>query len=246
MTARRPIRARPRRKQDGFLLLGIVTMLSIFGIMSGMAVQEWSVIERREREAELLFIQEQYAAAILFYQQEQGKYPVSLEDLDREGQHGRFIRKLYTDPITHSKSIEDWCLLKIGPAGRVVSSCSAGDALGGIGLGSSFKPGRETAVTPGNRNQALIGGIVGVHSRSSEQAFNTAARGESTYDKWYYTTQDYQRDVSARAIPGLPSGQKPGVGRGPQRPGQPGMPPGLNRPGRNRPGLRVPGPRKRH
>jgi uncharacterized membrane protein YgcG len=207
------------------LLLGLMTMLVVMSILTGMAVQEWSVVEQREREADLIFIQEQFAAGILAYQQDQGAAPAELEQLTRKGQKGQvFLRKKWTDPMIRGSKFEDWCLLKIGAAGRVVSTCSTeGGGEGaaenqpgelGLGSGAGFRL-NEQATTANPRRQpggvAPGGiGIVGVHSKSTKKAFNTVKRGEDTYNKWEYTIEDYRKDVSAHMIPGLPGGQGPG------------------------------------
>jgi len=231
------------------LLLGLMTMLVVMAILAGMAMQEWSVVEQREREADLMFIQEQFAAGILAYQQDQGAAPAELEQLTRKGQKGQvFLRKKWTDPMIRGSKFEDWCVLKVGAAGRVVSTCSAeggGEGAGKnqpgeLGLGSSagFRVG-EQATTANPRRQpggtAPGGvGIVGVHSKSKKKAFNTVKRGEDTYDRWEYTIEDYRKEVGARMIPGLPGGQGPGAsgkgGQGGQQPGQ------TTRPGSGFPG----------
>ncbi|UCF69197.1 MAG: hypothetical protein JSV80_07920, partial [Acidobacteriota bacterium] len=175
--------------------------------------------------------------AILFYQQDQGKLPTKLEELDESGQNRqRFIRKLYLDPMTRAESVEDWCLVKVGAAGRVFSSCQEEGDPAVMGLGKTFRLG-EAAGQPRSRGTpATQGGIVGVHSKSTERAFNTVKRGEETYDRWLYTTEDYEKEVSMRSIPGLPQAQQPGIGgkqgqRGPQQPGATQQ----TTPGRDRP-----------
>ncbi len=213
-----PMRDRREKKgrrpaEQGFLLLGVFVTIMVSGIMTGMVAQEWSVMERREREAQYLFVQEQYAAAILRFQQDQGRFPTKLEELvEQKGQKNQmFIRRGYFDPITRSKSLEDWCLLKVGAAGRVVSSCSAEGDPNQIGLGSSIGLGQELGELGGGPQVQGIDpgatGVVGVHSKSSEAAFNTLKRGEETYNLWHYTFDQYQKDMNARAIPGVTQGQ---------------------------------------
>ncbi len=218
-------KAKPER---GIVLLGLFTMIMVMGIMSGAAVQEWSIVEKREREAQLIFIQEQYAAGILEYQKKQGVLPATLDELVKRGGDGTtFMRKAYLDPITRAKSLEDWCLLKQGAAGRMVSSCAAeGQADNNLGLGSKtqFKPGEEVGTLKDRSTEGIAQpggfGIVGVHSKSTEHAYNTLKRQEDTYDRWYYSITEFRQDSQARAIPGLPQGQGP-QGRNPTQTGQP-------------------------
>lgn len=233
------------RRERGFLLLGIVTTIVVGSILSGIMVQEWSVIEKRDNEKELLFIQEQYAAAIYRYQKATGSLPTEIKQLEEtKSETGAFIRKLYVDPMTPGATVEDWCLLKLGPSGRVTSSCDTSDTGGelGLGTGSRFNLGGSTGM--GNvdprrqQRQGLPGsggsGIAGVHSKNRGESYDTVTRGESSYDKWWYTYEDYRKDSSAIAIPGLPGQQGPGVGNQPgqQQPGKLGNTPGRSSPTR--------------
>ncbi|HHN73804.1 MAG TPA: type II secretion system protein [Acidobacteria bacterium] len=214
----------------GFLLLGLVTVITVGSILASAAVQEWSVILRREREAQLIFVQEQYAAAIMRYQEANGSLPVDLDALNEvHATTGLYLRHPYVDPMTPGATLEDWCLLKLGGAGRVVSSCSASGDQSQLGLGSSFKLGEQSRAPrnrPGAGGLAAGQGIVGVHSKSKERAYNILKRDEETYDRWYYTLEDYRKEVAGRAIPGLPQGKGPGLGTGQQ--------PGIQGPGQGR------------
>lgn len=212
---------RARRGERGVILLGMFTMIMIMAVMSTAAVQEWSILERREREEQLIFIQEQYAAGLLEYQKKQGALPATLDELVKRGGDGTtFMRKAYTDPITRSTALADWCLLQLGAAGRMVSSCSPeAQADQNLGLGSKagFKVGEDQALradrqVAGGAQGAGGIGIVGVHSKSADRAYNTLRREEETYDRWYYGIQEYKDDVAARGIPGLPQGQGPNGG----------------------------------
>lgn len=247
------------------LLIAVFSMVAVGGIMSGVAIQEWSVVEKREREAQLLFIQEQFAAAIVNYQADQGALPATLEQLTKKGQKGQmFLRKEYTDPMFREAKLEDWCLLKVGAGNRVVSSCSAEGQEGGanaLGLGSGFRMGQESRnprarPTPGQAAGApgAIGGggvgIVGVASKSTDQAFNTVKRQEETYDQWVYTFEDYKKEMAQRGIPGLNQqqgpgfGQKPGQGRPGQMGGDSDFGSGFNRPGSGKSGGSGSSPKK--
>ena len=122
--------------------------------------------------------------------------------------------------MVRGSKLEDWCLLKIGQSNMVVSSCAEADQdRGQLGLGTSdsFQVGEE-APTPTTRRTPGVApggvGIVGVHSKSTDRAYNIVKREEETYNRWYYTFEDYQKEQSARNIPGLQQGKRP-VGIGP-------------------------------
>jgi len=95
------------RKQVGFTYLTVMFVIAI--LLGGLAIvgEVWETSARREKEAELLFIGNQYRRAIgLYYTATPGpqkRYPRTLEDLikdPRQPNTQRHIRKLFPDPIT--------------------------------------------------------------------------------------------------------------------------------------------------
>ena len=219
---RRPVGA---GEEGGFLLLGTLVTILVGSILTGVLAEEWAVVEKREREAEYLFIQEEFALAILEFQKDQGRFPTELSELvENRGQKNQlFLRKEYKDPITRARSMDDWCLLQVGASGRVTSSCNDAGDPNQLGLGSNLRIGEEVGQPSTRRIQGLAvgaSGLVGVHSRSSERAFNTLKRDDETYNRWYYTFDQYQKDMNARGIPGLSQGQGQTLGKGQKQPGQ--------------------------
>jgi len=95
------------RRQVGFTYLTVMFVIAI--LLGGLAIvgEVWETSARREKEAELLFIGNQYRRAIgLYYTATPGpqkRYPRTLEDLikdPRQPNTQRHIRKLFPDPIT--------------------------------------------------------------------------------------------------------------------------------------------------
>jgi type II secretory pathway pseudopilin PulG len=108
-------------KQRGFTYLTVMFIIAI--LLGGLAIvgEVWETSARREKEAELLFVGNQYRRAIgLFYQATPGpakRYPRSLEELIKDPRlpgTERHLRKLYPDPITG----KEWVPIK-GPDGGV-------------------------------------------------------------------------------------------------------------------------------
>ncbi len=94
-------------RQGGFTLLALLLMLAGLGVALAAAGTLWSTHAQREREAELLFVGDQYRNAIAsFHQMTPGtvkKYPPSLEALLEDPRFPnpvRHLRRLYPDPIT--------------------------------------------------------------------------------------------------------------------------------------------------
>jgi type II secretory pathway pseudopilin PulG len=107
--------------QRGFTYLTALFILAI--LMGGLALigEVWETSAKREKEAELLFIGNQYRRAIaLYYESTPGgvkRYPRTLDDLIKDSRHPstqRYLRKLYPDPFTGKT---EWGLVKAGDGG---------------------------------------------------------------------------------------------------------------------------------
>jgi hypothetical protein len=107
-------------------------MFVIAILLGGLAIvgEVWETAARRDKEAELLFIGNQYRRAIgLFYESTPGvvkRYPRELADLiedPRQPGMQRHIRKLYPDPITG----KEWVIIR-GADGGVQGVQSASEA----------------------------------------------------------------------------------------------------------------------
>ena len=110
-----------RRRARGFTYLAVLFIVAI--LLGGLALvgEMWETSARREKEAELLFIGNQYRRAIgLFYDSTPGgvkRYPRTLEDLvkdPRQPSTQRHLRKFYPDPITGKN---EWGLVKAPDGG---------------------------------------------------------------------------------------------------------------------------------
>lgn len=92
----------------GFALLAVLTMVIIMGISLGAVGLSWRIIKQREREEELLFRGSQIRDAIKRWYAlksvDQAAMPLrDLKDLlkdPRTPQTVRYLRRLYTDPMT--------------------------------------------------------------------------------------------------------------------------------------------------
>jgi hypothetical protein len=91
---------------QGFTYMTALFMVAILGAGLALAGEVWQTLARREKEAELLFIGEQYRHAIRrYYEGTPGgikRYPRALEDLLADPRHAstqRHLRKLYRDPF---------------------------------------------------------------------------------------------------------------------------------------------------
>ena len=94
-------------RQGGFTYLTVMFIVMV--LLGGLAMvgEMWENNTRREKEAELLFIGNQYRRAIgLYYDSTPGpakRYPRTLDDLikdPRQPSTQRHLRKLYLDPVS--------------------------------------------------------------------------------------------------------------------------------------------------
>ncbi|HLQ12088.1 MAG TPA: type II secretion system protein [Steroidobacteraceae bacterium] len=112
-----------RAPQRGFTYLGLLFAIAILGITLATIGIVWSAQIQRDREAELLYIGNQYRAAIGRYVGSGGQYPQELADLVADKRFPvarRYLRRLYPDPMTNSA---DWGLI-LAPAGGIIGVVS--------------------------------------------------------------------------------------------------------------------------
>ena len=115
------------RRLRGFTYLTALFVVAILGGGLALVGEVWHSSTLREREAELLFVGNQYRNAIerYFLAGPQRQYPRSLVDLlkdPRESATQRHLRKLYADPL----SGKEWGLVT-APDGGILGVHSLSD-----------------------------------------------------------------------------------------------------------------------
>jgi general secretion pathway protein G len=85
-----------RRRQAGFTLIEIVTVVAILSILLAIALPNYRVAIIQAREATLKEDLFRFREAIDQYQVDKGKYPASLETLVTE----KYLRSIPVDPMT--------------------------------------------------------------------------------------------------------------------------------------------------
>jgi type II secretory pathway pseudopilin PulG len=105
-------------KQQGFTYLTLLFALAILSGGLALAGEVWETSARREKEAELLHVGNEYRKAIERYVSSGNKqYPRNLSDLVKDPRQPgtvRHLRKLYPDPVTGK---DEWGLVKAGDGG---------------------------------------------------------------------------------------------------------------------------------
>ena len=131
-------------KQRGFTYLWAMLVVVMVGLALTTAAEVQLVVEKRQKEKELLFVGRQMREAIGRYYEAAPtglkEYPVNLEALlldPRTPDVRRYLRKLYVDPMT-GKS--DWGVFEIG--GRIA----------GVYSRSSMQPIKQDRFEPSEEN----------------------------------------------------------------------------------------------
>lgn len=120
------LRARPG--QHGFTYLTVLFVVAFMGLGLAMTGEVYRTTVLRQREAELLWVGNQYRVAIEgYYKHGAMRYPRTLDDLlkdPRDPATRRYLRKRYPDPITGS---DEWGIVK-APDGGIMGVYSLSGA----------------------------------------------------------------------------------------------------------------------
>lgn len=95
------------RRQQGIAYIGLLLAVAMIGLMAGAAADVWVHTRQRQREAELLWIGNEYREAVKSYFEAapgaNKTYPQRFEDLLLDPRFPgvrRHLRRLYADPMT--------------------------------------------------------------------------------------------------------------------------------------------------
>jgi type II secretory pathway pseudopilin PulG len=151
--------------QSGYVLLGVMLLITLMLIALTVAVPRVAQQVKREKEEELIHRGQEYCTAIgKFFKANNGLYPASLDQLENTN-NKRFLRRRYKDPMTGK---DDWRLIHVGesqlnltPTGN--PSLPGGSNQSGTNpnnTGSSLQSGgssNQTGLSSGNSGQSGLG-----------------------------------------------------------------------------------------
>ena len=140
-----------RQAEGGYLLLAILLMMAFMIIAAAYIVGPRVVQQiKRDREEEMIHRGTEYMRAIKKFYKKNGRYPASLDDLDK-GQI-RYLRQRYKDPLTKDGK---WKLLNYGDIQTLLNSAAPGTPAaqlgqqgqqGALGAGGAILPGGTSAL----------------------------------------------------------------------------------------------------
>jgi type II secretory pathway pseudopilin PulG len=122
------------------MLIGVLVLVALVLITLAVAAPRVASELQRDKEDELMHRGLQYARAIRLYYKKFGRYPSSLDQLEKTNEI-RFLRKRYKDPVTGK---DEWRLIHFGEAkvkptglfGQALQGADAGTGgTGGVGVG---------------------------------------------------------------------------------------------------------------
>jgi len=106
------------RRAAGFTYMTILFVVAIMGAGLALVGEVWHTAAIREKEAELLYVGNQYRKAIeRYYLSGAGQYPRTLTDLLKDPRKPgieRYLRKTYRDPLTGK---DEWGIVKAPDGG---------------------------------------------------------------------------------------------------------------------------------
>ncbi|HEX8254419.1 MAG TPA: type II secretion system protein [Thermoanaerobaculia bacterium] len=184
--------------QEGFTLAALIVILTIMSIFIAYTVPEqWSMVMKRERDRQTIFLMKQYARGILAWQTKHNNtVPVSLEQL-QEAKKPRLVRGgKWPMPLTGSE--KDWILVppqalvpNAQGAPPIQTQPGAPPQQPGPQQGAMFKLNKE--LSPPDYK----GPFVAVRPNYSGKSF-IALNEVEEYSEWVYTVDDLRREIQAR------------------------------------------------
>lgn len=132
-----------RSAQQGFTYVALLISVAVIGVGLAAKGVEWDRSAQRAREAELLFVGNEFRRAIAFYYYRSPgpapEYPRALEDLLDDPRYPgtqRYLRRIYRDPMTGKP---EWGLVTAG--GQIIGVHS-------LSTGRPIKSGNFSALNP--------------------------------------------------------------------------------------------------
>jgi type II secretory pathway pseudopilin PulG len=170
-----------RQRDGGYLLLAIMLMMALMVVAATVAAPRYVQQIKRDREEEMIHRGTQYARAIKKFYKKNGRYPSSLDDLDK-GQI-KFLRQRYKDPLAKDGK---WKLLNYGDIQTLLNTATPGIPAASMGtLGGNGSPGSspfsnsssptgfsQSPIQAQQQQQQQPGAITGGFPSNSDQGSN--------------------------------------------------------------------------
>lgn len=170
----RQMRSPARSAQNGYALLVVLLVLSVFLIGLSRVAVNWKTAVQRERENRMIDHAREYRTAIKRYFHKYGRYPPDLNALTQKDGFGlRYLRQAWPDPLNTSPASDgsagqgdgSWQVLHYGQAvtAEIVdqppAAASGGGQQGSVIQGPNL--GTQPASAPNAAASSALGGLAG-------------------------------------------------------------------------------------
>jgi type II secretory pathway pseudopilin PulG len=196
-----------RAREEGFTLAALIVILTVISIIVAFTVPEqWSLVMKRERDRQTIFLMKQYARGILNWRTKHNNTaPVSLEQL-QEAREPRMLRGSGKWPCPITGKEDDWILVPpnaVAPNGVPIAppppTNSRQPVIGG-------NPARDASAGAGGTGSRLnadaspadyVGPFIGVRPKATGKSFITL-NGAENYEEWVYTADDLYNEIQQK------------------------------------------------
>ena len=198
---------RRHEREEGFTLAALIVLLTIISLVIAYTVpMQWSMVLKRERDRQTIFLMKQFARGILRWQQKHNNTaPVSLQQM-QDARKPLMLRNGGKWPCPLTGSEKDWIMV---PAQAVMANGQvAPTADPRIGLRNNPATPQQqqqqggVGGQPSKLNKELspkdyVGPFVGVRPNASGKSF-IALNGAEDYSEWVYTVEDLRQEIAQR------------------------------------------------
>jgi len=181
--------------QSGFSLAALIVLLTIISLIVAYTVPtQWSMVMKRERDRQTIFLMKQYARGILqFRQKHNNTAPISLQQL-QDARKPLMLRGGGKWPCPLTGKEEDWILVP-------PTAVTAGEIPGqGDPNGRPPQPpanGQPSKLNKDASPKDYVGPFVGVRPNAQGKSF-IALNGAEDYSEWVYTVMDLENEIRNR------------------------------------------------
>lgn len=198
--------------QEGYTLAALLVILTIMSLIIAYTVPpQWSMIMRREREKQTIFLMKQFARGIQNWQRKHQGLPVSLEQLQK-AREPRMLRgnpEKLVCPLTGRE--DDWIMVPPNAIEAQPGGPGIPQGQPGVGIGRGPQPqqqpqgsapgtpGMPSKLNPDASPKDYVGPFVAVRPNAKGPSI-IAFKGAEDYSQWVYTLQDLQTEIQMQQL----------------------------------------------
>ena len=180
-----------RSHEEGFTLAALIVIFTVIAIIVAFTVPtQWSLVMRRERERQTIFLMKQFARGIENWERKHQGLPASLEQL-QEARQPRMLRGTgkWAMPLTGNE--DDWIM--VPP--NAIEALAGGGAVPPPGNPQQQQntPRPPSKLNPEASPKDYVGPFVAVRPNAKGKSLLTF-NGAEDYSQWVYTVQDLKNE----------------------------------------------------